>query len=281
MGTYVAITKGAAGVVPPVSLAFWRWFFAFLILLPFVFEKIKNNQNQIKKEWKKLLFLGFTGFCICGILPAISGMTTTVINMGIIYSASPIFIILFSFFLFKEKINKYGIIGIIICLIGVTAVLAKGNFNNLLKLKFTSGDLWIAGAMISWAIYSIYLMNFRSKFDLITRFVLMSFFGILCIIPLYIIENSYFISTNFDFNFFKWTLLASILPGIIAFLMYSKLQKLVGASLTGLTVYLIPIYSSIYGYFLFNEELFLYHLFGGFFVITGLVIANKNLFKIK
>ncbi|NDD06399.1 MAG: hypothetical protein EB097_02230 [Proteobacteria bacterium] len=108
----------------------------------------------------------------------------------------------------------------------------------------------------------------------------MSFFGILCIIPLYIIENSYFISTNFDFNFFKWTLLASILPGIIAFLMYSKLQKLVGASSTGFTVYLIPIYSSIYGYFLFNEELFLYHLFGGFFVITGLVIANKNLFKI-
>jgi drug/metabolite transporter (DMT)-like permease len=281
MGTYVAITKGAAELVPPVSLAFWRWFFAFLILLPFVFKKIKKNQIQIKKEWKKLLFLGFTGFCICGIFPAISGMTTTVINMGIIYSASPVFIILFSFFLFKERINRYGIIGIIICLVGVIAVLTKGNFNNLLTLKFTSGDLWIAGAMISWAIYSIYLMNFRSKFDLTTRFTLMIFFGILCIIPLYIVENNFFFSTNFDFNFFKWTLSASILPGIIAFLMYSKLQKLVGASLTGLTVYLIPIYSSIYGYFLFDEELFLYHLFGGFLVITGLIIANKNLFNVR
>jgi len=63
--------------------------------------------------------------------------------------------------------------------------------------------------------------------------------------------------------------------------MYSKLQKLVGASLTGLTVYLIPIYSSIYGYFLFDEELFLYHLFGGFLVIIGLIIANKNLFNVR
>jgi len=56
MGTYVAITKGAAGLVPPVSLAFWRWFFAFLILLPFVFKKIKKNQTQIKKSRKNFYF---------------------------------------------------------------------------------------------------------------------------------------------------------------------------------------------------------------------------------
>ncbi|MEY3811546.1 MAG: hypothetical protein RIT11_628 [Pseudomonadota bacterium] len=59
MSSYVAISKGAAGLVPPVSLALWRWLFAFLILLPFVFIKIKKNQNYIKKEWKKLLFLGW------------------------------------------------------------------------------------------------------------------------------------------------------------------------------------------------------------------------------
>ena len=108
MSSYVAISKGAAGLVPPVSLALWRWLFAFLILLPFVYIKIKKNQNDIKREWKKFLFLGFTGFCICGIFPAISGITTTVINMGIIYSASPIFIILFSFFYLTKKLISMG-----------------------------------------------------------------------------------------------------------------------------------------------------------------------------
>ena len=279
MSSYVAISKGAAGLVPPVSLALWRWLFAFLILLPFVFIKIKKNQNYIKKEWKKLLFLGFTGFCICGIFPAISGITTTVINMGIIYSASPIFIILFSFFLFNERINKYGVLATIICLTGVMVVLSKGKVINLVSLKFTPGDLWIAGAMISWAIYSIYLMNFKSNFDLATRFTLMIFFGILCMIPLYIVENFYFSSTNFDFNFFKYTFMAAILPGIIAFLMYAKLQTLVGASMTGLTVYLIPVYASFYGYLFFDEELFFYHWLGGLLVISGIIIANKNLFK--
>lgn len=257
MGTYVAISKGASGLVPPVSLALWRWLFAFLILLPFVFNEIKKNQKEIKKEWKRFLFLGFTGFCICGIFPAISGITTTVINMGIIYSASPIFIILFSFLLFNERINKFGVVATIICLTGVMVVLSKGNITNLLTLKFTPGDLWISGAMISWAIYSIYLMNFKSNFDLVTRFTLMAFFGILCMIPLLIVENYYFSQINFDFNFFKWTLMAAILPGIIAFLMYAKLQTLVGASMTGLTVYLIPVYASFYGYFFLMKSYFI------------------------
>jgi len=279
MSSYVAISKGAAGLVPPVSLALWRWIFAFLILLPFVFNGIKKNQKYIKAEWKKLLFLGFTGFCICGIFPAISGTTTTVINMGIIYSASPIFIILFSFFLFNERINKYGVIATIICLTGVMVVLSKGKLINLVSLKFTPGDLWIAGAMISWAIYSIYLMNFKSNFDLVTRFALMTFFGILCMIPLSIVENFYFSPVSFDFNFFKYTLMAAILPGIIAFLMYAKLQTLVGASMTGLTVYLIPVYASFYGYLFFDEKLLFYHWIGGLLVIFGIIVANKKSFK--
>jgi drug/metabolite transporter (DMT)-like permease len=46
-------------------------------------------------------------------------------------------------------------------------------------------------------------------------------------------------------------------------------------------VYLMPIYSALYGYFLFNEKLQSFHWFGGLFVLTGIILANKNLFKIK
>lgn len=281
MSSYLAISRGASGLVPPISLAFWRWLFAFLILLPFVFYKINKNWAQVFKEWKKLLFLGFTGFCLCGIFPAISGITTTVTNMGIIYSASPVFIILFSFFLFKEKITFYQVVATIVCIFGVFIVLSKGKVDYLLGLKFTTGDIWISGAMLSWAIYSVYLMNFKSNFDLLTRFVLMAFFGILCLVPIYLIEKNYYSNITFDKNFLKWSLLAAISPGIIAFLMYSKLQKLVGASLTGLTVYLIPIYTSFYGYFFFKEQIYLYHWIGGGLVILGIILANKHLFKIK
>ena len=89
----IAVARGAAGLVPPVSLAFWRWVLAALILLPFIFPSLKKQWKDVIVEFPKLLVLGLTGFAFCGAFPYISGLTTSVVNMGIIYSASPIFII--------------------------------------------------------------------------------------------------------------------------------------------------------------------------------------------
>jgi len=279
MTSNLAIARGASGFVPPVSLAFWRWLLAFLIFLPFVFPSIRKNFKHLIKEAPKLLVLGLTGFAFCGAFPYISGLTTTVTNMGIIYSASPIFIILLSVFFFKEKISKLQLVGTLFCLLGVVTVVVKGDIKNLINLSFTKGDLWIVGAMISWAVYSVYLMHWKSKFDLFTKFTLMALAGIICLAPMYYVEEKYFYTTQFNKDFFIWVVAAAVFPGIIAFQMYAKLQKFLGASLTGLTVYMMPIYSALYGYFLFSESLKGFHWLGGFLVLLGIVLANRKLFK--
>ena len=152
----IAVARGAAGFVPPVSLAFWRWVLAVLILLPFIFPQIRKNWKEVIIELPKLLILGLTGFAFCGAFPYISGLTTSVVNMGIIYSASPIFIILFSVFIYKEKLSRLQIFGTVLCLLGIIVVVCKGQFEILMNLQFTKGDIWISGAMISWAVYSVF-----------------------------------------------------------------------------------------------------------------------------
>ena len=91
----------------------------------------------MKKEYKKLFFLGATGCGVCGAFPFLAGQTTTVTNMGIIYTSSPIFIILISCIFFNERINLTKIIGLISCLIGVFAIIIKGDFYLLINLNFT------------------------------------------------------------------------------------------------------------------------------------------------
>ena len=83
--------------------------------------------------------------------------------MGIIYTSSPIFIILISSIFFNEKINFTKIIGLITCLIGVFAIIIKGDFYLLINLNFTIGDLWMLAAAIGWALYSIYLFYWKTK----------------------------------------------------------------------------------------------------------------------
>ena len=275
MATNIIVARGGVEYVPPISLAFWRWLTVFLILSPFFFEEIFKKIKDFNKEFWKLFFLGSMGCGVCGAFPFIAGMSTTMANMGIIYTSSPIFIIILSVLLFKDKINFSRIIGLIICLVGVISIISKGKIELLLNFKFTSGDLWMVGAAIGWAVYSIYLLNWKSNFSLMGRFTLISFFGAISLFPFYLLEEIFFSSTNFNSDFILWVLFAAISPGIIAFTLYTKVQKYVGASLAGFTLYIFSIYSAIYGIILFDEALMNFHYFGAAFVFLGVYLARN------
>ncbi len=82
--------------------------------------------------------------------------------------------------------------------------------------------------------------------------------------------------TLFNFDFFVWTIFAAVSPGIIAFSMYTYVQKKLGASLTGFTLYIFTIYAAIYGFLFFNEKLETYHYVGTALVFFGVYLAKKN-----
>ena len=275
MATNIIVARGGVEYVPPISLAFWRWLTVFIILFPFFFSEILNKRNQFNKEFWKLFFLGSMGCGVCGAFPFIAGMSTTMANMGIIYTSSPIFIIILSVVFFKDRINLSRIIGLFLCLIGVLAIISKGKIDLLLNFKFTSGDLWMVGAAIGWAIYSICLLNWKSNFSFMGRFTLIALFGATSLLPFYILEEIFYFNTVFNNNFLFWVLFAAISPGIIAFTLYTKVQKYVGASLAGFTLYIFSIYSAIYGIIIFNEELLNFHYFGAAFVFFGVYLARK------
>ena len=193
--------------------------------MPFTYSLLIKNSKIIKKEFKKLFFLGAMGCGVCGAFPFLAGETTTVTNMGIIYTSSPIFIIMISAIFFNEKINFIKIIGLVSCLIGVFAIIIKGDLNLLLNLNFTIGDLWMLAAAIGWALYSIYLFYWKSQLPIFQRFTLVAFFGAVSLLPFYIIEEVVVQRTIFNSNFFLWVLFAAISPGIIALLFIRKLKK--------------------------------------------------------
>ena len=276
MASNLVVARGGVEFVPPISLAFWRWTAVFIILLPFTYLSLKKNFKVIKNEYKKLFFLGAMGCGVCGAFPFLAGETTTVTNMGIIYTSSPIFIIIISSIFFGEKINFIKIIGLILCLTGVFAIIIKGNFNLLINLKFTIGDLWMLAAAIGWALYSIYLFYWKTKLPIFQRFILVAFFGAVSLFPFYVIEEYMFQRTTFSLDFFCWVAFAAISPGIIAFTLYTIAQKKLGASLTGFTLYIFTVYAAIYGLFLFDEKLEFYHYVGTILVFFGVYLAKKQ-----
>ena len=277
MASNLIVARGGVEYVPPISLAFWRWTLVFIILLIFNFYFLKDKLGAIKKEFFKLFFLGSMGCGVCGAFPFLAGKTTTIVNMGIIYTSSPIFIILISSLFFREKINYLKIIGLISCLAGVFIIIIKGDISFLINLKFTMGDLWMLGAAVGWALYSIYLFYWKSDLEVFPRFTLIAFFGAVSLLPFYILEENYLLKTNFDNNFLFWVSFAAISPGIIAFSLYTLTQKYLGASTTGFTLYLFTVYGAFYGIFLFQEKLELFHYIGTVLVFIGIFLVKKKI----
>jgi len=280
MASNLIVARGGIEFVPPISLAFWRWAIVFMTLLPFTYFPLKQNFKILVKEYKKLFFLGAMGCGVCGAFPFLAGETTTVTNMGIIYTSSPIFIILISAIFFSEKISLIKMVGLASCLLGVLLIIIKGDLNLLLNLNFTIGDIWMLAASIGWALYSVYLFYWKSKLPIFQRFTLVAFFGAVSLFPFYVFEEIMIKKTLFNFDFFVWTIFAAVSPGIIAFSMYTYVQKKLGASLTGFTLYIFTIYAAIYGYLFFNEKLETYHYVGTALVFFGVYLAKKN-YEIK
>ena len=280
MASNLIIARGGTEFIPPLSLAFWRWLACFIILLPFTFVYLKKNFRDYKNELFKLFILGFLGCGICGAFPFIAGTTTTIINMGIIYSSSPIFIILITSIFFDERLRSIQLTGILICLAGVILIIIKANLNLLMSLRFTTGDLWMLGASIGWALYTIYIFHWKTKLPLLHRFTLISMFGAMSLLPFFITENLFFLKTNYDLNFFVWVLFAALSPSIIAFLLFNFVNKKLGASITGSVLYLYTVYGAVHGFFFFNEKLEVYHLIGSIMVFIGIFMVKNNVQKI-
>ena len=280
MASNLVIARGGTELIPPISLAFWRWTLCFFILLPFSINYFKKNFYLFKDELRKLFILGFLGCGICGAFPFLAGKTTTIVNMGIIYSSSPIFIILISAIFFRERLSKSQYSGILICLLGVILIIIKANINLLISLKFTIGDLWMLGASVGWALYTIYIFHWKSKLPLLQRFTLISMFGAISLLPFFMFEEMYISQTSYDLNFIFWVLFAALSPSIIAFLLFNFVNNKLGASITGSVLYLYTVYGAVYGFLFFDEKLEIYHLVGTLMVFIGIFLVKKNVKKL-
>ena len=96
----------------PFKLSFFRWTLAFIILLPFTYQEIKKNLKYYKENFLLMSLIAFLGVTIFNSFTYISLQTTLVINSALMNSVTPVFIIGFSWLIFKTKTSLLQFIGI-------------------------------------------------------------------------------------------------------------------------------------------------------------------------
>ena len=264
-------------IVSPLSLAFYRWVIAFLILTPFCLQKAVKELPLLKKQPGMIFLIILTGPTLFNTLVYLGLTATTVINSLLIISTTPMLIILLNKLLYKAQTNIFQMIGIFISLIGVCYVIAKGSFQNIFDSEFYFGDLFILLAVTSWALYSIFLKKNETGVSGFSFLYLSFVFTVILLFPVYLFDI--FIQDNF-INIDQKTLLVigytGIFPSIISYMCWNTGVALIGPNKSGPFLHLMPIFGGILAFLVFRETLEIYHYAGILSVIIGIIITNKK-----
>lgn len=270
------IARKVSHAISPISLAFFRWTCASLVLLPFAYKQVIAEWSPLKANWRILTWIALTGIALFNTFVYVAGHNTTAINMALIgTTSSPIFATAMAVIFLKERLGFYRIIGMIICILGIVLLISKGSCEILFSFKFSSGDTWILAGAFAFAVYNILVRKKPVNISALSFLLIIFVLGSLMLFPFFIIEQLT-VKTSTDWS---PALLGSILylgigTSVLAFWCWNLAISKLGAGRTVLFGNLIPIFSTLEAILILGETVTPIHFYSGILVISGLVIAN-------
>jgi len=275
-GNFIVGKAASLFEIPPFTLNFYRWTFAWLILAPFTLKEIYRSKSHILKNLKYVLILGITSITLFNSIVYYSLQFTQVISGVLMISTIPVMIILFSSLLKIEKTNFFQLIGVFFSMMGVIVIVSQLNLEKIKELSFNKGDLSIIVAMLSWALYSALLKRKKLELSQLSLLQVIISAGLIFLLPVYLIEMSLGRHVVLELPFFLTLSYVVLFPGLASFICWIKGIAIIGANRSGIFLHLMPIFSTILAIIIFKEKFMIYHLIGAILIITGIVLSSKK-----
>jgi len=273
-GNFV-ISRAVNQEIPPVSLAFYRWALATVLITPLAYQKFKQQKQLIFQNWKYLFWVSLSGITLFNTFVYVAGHYTSAINMALIgTTSSPIFATIMAIIFLKEKLNIFRIVGMLICIAGIILLLSQGSWKKLASFTFSTGDLWILAGALAFAVYNILVRKKPACITPVNFLFIIFLFGTLLLLPAYIIELSFTKPVQWNGNIIGSIIYLGLGTSVISFLCWNAALQKLGTGTTVLFGNLIPIFSTLEAVWLLGESINNIHIISGLLVIGGLVIAN-------
>jgi len=272
----ILVARLAAGWLPPLALTFWRWFFTALLACAFAAGALRGSWPAMKREWRGSFLLGAIGMTLCGAAAYLAGEHTSAVNIGLIYAGSPVVMVLLARGFLHEPLGALRIAGIVLCIAGIVAIVARGDPATLRDLAINRGDLWALAGSLGWAVYSFLLRRLKTELDVTVRFAWLCVAGAAAAAPFALGE--WVAGERFELSAASVGLLALTVffASYGSYVLYARLQQMAGVAFAGLAIYLTPLFAALYGWMFVGEALRSYHLAGMLLVLCGVWLAGRS-----
>ena len=272
----VVLGRGIAGDIPPITLNVLRWTIALSLLLPMAWPELAGKGRILRKHFPELVVLAIPSIAIYNTFIYIGTRTTTAANAGLIVGTMPIAILVLASLAGEERITTRRVIGIAISFAGVVLVIAKSTLDLVHGLSFSSGDLFIIGSVISWAVYSILLRRFDIPLGAFALLAVLSAIGLALCIPFCAWEFLQGERILWSTQTLAAVAYVGIFPSVIATIFWNSSVAEVGAGAAGVFTNLIPVFSLILAVILLSESITAFQLVGMGLIFTAIWLVSER-----
>jgi drug/metabolite transporter (DMT)-like permease len=275
-GTF-ALIKNAFTDISPTLFVGIRFGLATLLIIPFIYPRLKLIDKQTLLAGSILGIFYFSGFAA----QTIGLNLTTATKSGFITGTFVIFIPILQLIIERRKPKWFNLISIVLVLIGLVMLSSGGDnvFDSFKQLgsDFNLGDLLTLICALLFAFQVVYVDVFTKKYDylpmvfvqlLITGiggFVLSFIFSFTSLEPI-----KFALTSNLIFAVLYTSIFASILATIIQL----KYQKVVSPTKAGIIYSIEPIFAAVFAYFILSEKISNFGLIGCGLIFLGLIISE-------
>jgi len=273
-----------AELIPPLTLNFFRWALAFVLLLPLA-RSVLRRSSPLWAHWKHYAVLGLLGVGCYNSLLYLALQTSTPINVTLVGSSMPVFMLLVGALFFKQTVRKRQMAGALLSILGVLVVLCRGDWQALAKVHLVLGDVFVLIATACWSWYSWLLSRTQEPTEARSNWAnfLMAqmVFGLFWSGAFSGSEWTGATGLNDAHIRWGWPLVAALVyvavgPSLLAYRCWGLGVQRVGPNIAGFFVNLIPVFTATLSALVLGEMPQAYHAAAFALIIGGIVVSSRK-----
>jgi drug/metabolite transporter (DMT)-like permease len=196
-------------------------------------------------------------------------------NVSIIVATAPFLTGLLARIVYKERLKRGFMLGFVLSIAGIILITLNGSMELHLN---PFGDLLAIGASLCWAFYSIATVEVkRPEYSSIALTRRIFFYGLVTMLPLMPLTGFRFDpeSLMMPRNIGLYLYLGVMASGL-CYITWNKAMEILGAVRTTVYIYLVPVVTLIFSYFVLGERLTAVSLFGCAVILAGLIMSERK-----
>ena len=270
-GMYV-VSKVVLDIIPPFTLVTLRLLLGALTLT--IILLFKGFPSISRQQVLQILGVGFVGYGVSLSMQFIGTKLSTAANGSLVTSATPAFVLLFAWMLLGEKITGRRLLALFLATMGVIAVIDPRSAQ--LNPNLFIGNLFLIGAAITWALYSVLVRKVNRSTDVLLFSTIAFLGGLPVTVPAGIWELSTVGIGEISPAVVAGVLFIGIISTALAMVLWNTAFTIVAASLASLTFFAQPVVGTLLGAFFLGETITPLFILGGLLIGIGIIIASRE-----